>query len=393
MRNYILFDDKTIRRQLLPLTFTRPIADLRIGIFTIRQKWETLLKQQLSTFTEDYLQEKFPLILEEDNVFINGAIIPNDLLVKHIQQLKPGECIGHNELLIAAFVTKEQFASFNFTSIFDNYSEDFYSLRFPEDIFQFNDKAIRDDFKRLTANKNSQRFPTEAHILGNELFIEEGAKVGFAYINTQTGPVYIGKNAEIMEGAMIRGPFAAGEGTVVKMGAKIYGATTLGPNTVVGGELKNCVFIGNSNKGHDGYLGDSVIGEWCNMGADTNNSNLKNNFGNVKVWSYATGSLRDTNLMKYGVIMADHTKTAINTMLNTGTVTGLGCSIATMGFPPKFVTDFSWLQNEVTAEFDFEKFCKAASAMMQTKKTEFNAVEKRILEFIFTHTRTHKLFY
>ncbi|MCO4294116.1 glucose-1-phosphate thymidylyltransferase [Solitalea sp. MAHUQ-68] len=393
MRNYILFDDVDIRRQLLPLTFTRPIAELRVGVLTIREKWEHYLNQSISSFTEPYLQEKFPLVVAEENILINASVIPNAALIDQLKQLRKGESIVRNNILVARCVSKEQFSTAN--DIDEHKNEilsDFDSVQFPEDIFLLNDKELRNDFVAIAKNRSSAPIPAGTQVLGSDLFIEEGARINFAFINTQTGPVYIGKDVEIMEGAMIRGPFAACSGSVVKMGAKIYGATTLGPNTVVGGELKNCVFIANSNKGHEGYLGDSVIGEWCNLGADTNNSNLKNNFGNVKVWNYSKGQLRATDLQKHGVIMGDHVKTAINTVLNTGTVIGIGCNIATIGFPPKFVSDFSWLQGEVNAEFDFEKFCKGASMMMKTKKSEFNAIERCILEFVFTQTRTHKLF-
>ncbi|UKJ09021.1 putative sugar nucleotidyl transferase [Solitalea lacus] len=393
MRNYLLFDDPGVRRQLLPLTFTRPIADIRVGILTIIEKWAYSLNSKPSYLTESYLQEKFPSVIAERNILINAAILPDDNLVSVIRDLQEGEALKNGDTLLAVNLSKEE------TSLFDpeNFVSKAQPIQFkiqqivsPASIFQFNAQEIANDFN-LFASKVSQTLPIGSQLLGRNIFVEEGAKINFALINSETGPVYIGKDVEIMEGAMIRGPFAACEGAVVKMGSKIYGATTLGPNTVVGGEVKNCVFFGNSNKGHEGYLGDSVIGEWCNLGADTNNSNLKNNFSTVKVWNYAEAKFNDTGLQKYGVVMADHVKTAINTAFNTGTVVGVGCNIACNGFPSKFVADFSWVQNEQIAEFDFTKFCNTASSMMKTKKNEFNDTERRILEHVFDTTRTHKL--
>lgn len=386
MRNYILFDDNT-RQRLLPLTYTRPIAELRIGILTIREKWELYLNATVSYKTESYLQEKYPLVLSTENVFVNASLLPDSDLLEQVSKLKKNEAIKVNEKLVAVCLSHEEAADFNPL----NYLPDAFEIQsapihidYSEHIFQYNQQALTDDFALLTKDKKSASVPKGTQVLGNNLFIEEGARINMAIINTQTGPVYIGKDVEIMEGALIRGPFAACNGAVVKMGAKIYGATTLGPNAVVGGEIKNCVIIGNSNKGHEGYLGDSVIGEWCNLGADTNNSNLKNNFGSVKVWNYAAGDFRDTQTQKHGVIMGDHSKTAVNTMLNTGTVIGVACSIATTGFPPKFVPDFTWHQNEVFSVFQFDKFCRTASEMMKTKKTEFNDEEKRILEYVYS---------
>ncbi|AFD05905.1 putative sugar nucleotidyl transferase [Solitalea canadensis] len=388
MRNYILFDDDTHHR-LRPLTFTRPVSEIRLGILTIRQKWELYLKTTVSYKTEVHLQEKYPIVLSSENVFINASFLPDEAITEQINKLKPNEAIKAGGKLIAVCLA-ETSSDFNHTLYLNSAAEiqlTSLSINYPEHIFLFNKQALIDDFTLITKGRISAAVPEGTRVLGDSLFIEEGANVNLATINTQTGPVYIGKNAEIMEGALIRGPFAACDGAVVKMGAKIYGATTLGPNSVVGGEVKNCVIIGNSNKGHEGYLGDSVIGEWCNLGADTNNSNLKNNFGSVKVWNYADADFRDTQLQKYGVIMGDHSKTSINTMLNTGSVIGVGCSIATTGFPPKFVPDFTWHQNEVYSVFQLEKFWKTALEMMKTKKTEFNDEEKRILEYVYSISR------
>ncbi|MNZ83604.1 Bifunctional protein GlmU [compost metagenome] len=386
MRNYILFDDTT-RHRLLPLTYTRPIAELRIGILTIREKWELYLNATVSYKTESYLQEKYPLVLSTENVFINASFLPDADLLAQVNKLKTNEAIKANEKLIAVCLPHDEATTFNPLSYLPAASEIHSTpiqIDYPEHIFQYNQQVLVEDFALLTKDRKSAPVPEGTQVLGNNLFIEEGARINMSIINTQTGPVYIGKDVEIMEGALIRGPFAACKGAVVKMGAKIYGATTLGPNAVVGGEIKNCVIIGNSNKGHEGYLGDSVIGEWCNLGADTNNSNLKNNFGTVKVWNYSIADFRDTQTQKHGVIMGDHSKTAVNTMLNTGTVIGVACSIATTGFPPKFVPDFTWHQNEVYSVFQFDKFCKTASEMMKTKKTEFNDEEKRILEYVYS---------
>ncbi|MET0945383.1 MAG: putative sugar nucleotidyl transferase, partial [Flavobacterium sp.] len=294
--NYILFDGP-VRNALLPFTFTRPVADILIGIMTIRQKWEARLGSTITTITEDYLSVKFPMVEMEENVMINAAYLPNDTLAEMVSDLKENQAIFKGEDVIAFFTTENQeevdFDSYEIIQ----YNGDCLTVEHTWDIFSKNDAAIRADFAFLTEDRKSQAIPKSVNVIAPEnIFIEEGAKLEFVTLNASAGPIYIGKNTEIMEGTVIRGPFALCENAMVKMSAKVYGATTVGPGSRIGGEVKNSVLFANSNKGHEGFLGDSVLGEWCNIGADTNNSNLKNNYEEVKLWSYETEGFAKTGL-------------------------------------------------------------------------------------------------
>ena len=337
--NIILFDDEH-RVNLLPLAFTRPIADFRIGILTIKEKWAHYFAATYSYATATYLQVKYPQVLAAQNLFINGAVLPNPALKMAIENLKENEALVHGNLILAVNTQAANFQITNLKQI--NFDSEFIHLKNASDIFSYNDQALRADYEILTAGRTSQALDANSTLIGNQLFIEPGAKVSCAIFNTETGPIYIGKEAEVLEGAIIRGPFALGEHSIVKMAAKIYGATTVGPHSKVGGEIHNAVIFGYSNKGHDGYLGNAVLGEWCNIGADSNNSNLKNNYAEVKLWHYGTKNFQKTGLQFCGLIMADHAKCGINTMFNTGTVVGVSCNIFGAGFPRNFVPDFSW---------------------------------------------------
>ncbi|MEZ0128954.1 putative sugar nucleotidyl transferase [Flavobacterium sp. LBUM151] len=306
--NYILFDGP-VRNALLPFTFTRPVADILIGIMTIRQKWESRLGSTITTITEEYLSAKFPMVEMEENVMINAAYLPNDTLAEMVSDLKENQAIFKGDDVIAFFTTENQeevdFDSYEIIQ----YNEDCLTVEHTWDIFSKNDAAIRADFDYLTEDRKSQPIPKSVNVIAPEnIFIEEGAKLEFVTLNASNGPIYIGKNTEIMEGTVIRGPFALCENAQVKLNAKVYGATTVGPGSRIGGEVKNSVLFANSNKGHDGFLGDSVLGEWCNIGADSNNSNLKNNYEEVKLWSYETENFAKTGLQFCGLMMGDHSK-------------------------------------------------------------------------------------
>jgi UDP-N-acetylglucosamine diphosphorylase/glucosamine-1-phosphate N-acetyltransferase len=380
--NYILFDGD-VRTSLLPFTFTRPVADIRVGITTLREKWEVFLKAETSSLTEDYLQEKFPLVLKSDNVFINGSLVSTKQLADCIQQLEVNQkLVDANQLIIAYRATENLSDLSNFDTI--SFSENIIQIKNTWDIFEKNDEVLRQDFASLSQNRQSQPIPKTVQTLGEEnIFIEDGAKMNFVTLNASTGPIYIGKNAEIMEGSVIRGPFALCEEAVVKLSAKLYGATTIGPHCKVGGEVSNSVIFGYSNKGHDGFLGNSVLGEWCNIGADSNNSNLKNNYEEVKLWSYETENFAKTGLQFCGLMMGDHSKCGINTMFNTGTVVGVSANIFGSGFPRNFVPSFSWGGAAGFTTYLTKKAFEVAKVVMSRRKVDFTAVEQRLLEKVF----------
>lgn len=385
--NYILFDGPA-RNALLPFTFTRPVADILIGIMTIRQKWEMHLGSTTTTLTEEYLSDKYPMVELEENVMINASFLPNAVLVEMISNLEANQVIFRGEDVVA-FYTDENQEEVNFDS-YDiiEYNEDCITVMHTWDIFSKNDAAIREDFEFLTADRKSNPIPKSVNVLGHEnIFIEEGAKLEFVTLNATSGPIYIGKDTEIMEGSVIRGPFALCEGAVVKMAAKIYGATTVGPHSRIGGEVNNSVISAYSNKGHDGFLGNSVLGEWCNIGADSNNSNLKNNYEEVKLWSYETEGFAKTGLQFCGLMMGDHSKCGINTMFNTGTVIGVSTNIFGSGFPRNFVPSFSWGGASGFSTYITKKAFETARIVMSRRNIDFDEKEAAILEHVFEETK------
>lgn len=388
--NYILFDG-TVRNALLPFTFTRPVADLRIGILTIREKWEIYLGYTTTTLTEEYLEEKFPIVEMEQNIMINASFLPTELLVEKIQKLKENQAIFRNEEVIAFYTTKTQIEV-----DFDNYEQiefdvEVIQIKNTWDLFSLNDNALRADFELITAGRKSQPIPDGVRYLNKEnIFIEEGAEMLFPILNASTGPIYIGKNTLLMEGSAIRGPFAMGENSVVKMGTKVYGATTLGPNCKIGGELNNVVLFGNSSKGHEGYMGNAVIGEWCNIGADSNNSNLKNNYADVRLWSYETEKFAKTGLQFCGLMMGDHSKCAINTMFNTGTVIGVSTNIYGSNFPRNFIPSFTWGGAAGFSTYQISKAIETANLVANRKNKLFDEKDQRILEHIFEITGKYR---
>lgn len=384
--NYILFDGP-VRTALLPFTFTRPVADIRIGILTIREKWEKYLGYTTTTITEEYLMEKFPMVEMEENVLINAAYLPNEVLAEMVMALEENQAIFSGDEVVA-FYTKDtqEEVDFDTYEIID-YSEDGLKIEHVWDIFKKNDAALREDFELLTEGRTSQPIPASVSTIAPEnIFIEEGAKLEFVILNASTGPIYIGKDAEIMENSVIRGPFALCEGAQVKLATKVYGATTVGPYSRIGGEVSNSVLFGYSNKGHDGFLGNAVLGEWCNLGADTNNSNLKNNYEEVKLWSYEKSSFVKTGLQFCGLMMGDHSKSGINTMFNTGTVVGVCANIFGSGFPRNFVPSFSWGGAAGMVTYDVKKAFETARIVMSRRDIEFTEQDAAILEEVYSQT-------
>lgn len=385
--NFILFDGP-YRNALLPLTFTKPVADLRVGILTIREKWEKYLGTKVSTLTEEYLEEKYPMVEMEHNIMINASFLPNVEIVSIIKNLQENQALFCEEDIIAFFTTdiQEKVDFEAYTQM--QYKFPILKMKNTWDIFHFNDQAIRDDFEFITEGRKSQPIPKNVQYLNKEnIFIEEGAEILFSVLNANEGPIYIGKNSLIMEGSVIRGPFSLGENSVVKMASKIYGATTIGPYCKVGGEVNNSVLSGYSNKGHDGFLGNSVLGEWCNIGADSNNSNLKNNYAEVKLWSYDTEKFEKTGLQFCGLIMGDHSKCAINTMFNTGTVVGVSANIFGSNFPRNFIPSFSWGGAAGFSTYQVDKAIETAKLVYKRRDLEFDEKESRILEYVFQFTK------
>jgi UDP-N-acetylglucosamine diphosphorylase/glucosamine-1-phosphate N-acetyltransferase len=384
--NYILFDGSA-RNQLLPFTFTRPVADIRIGILTVREKWERILETTTSTVTEDYLSQKWPMVEMPENILISSSFLPTPEFLNQIENLKPNQAIFHEEDIVAFFSIEDQEVDFSvFTQL--ELEGDVFHIAHTWDIFSKNGDALLTDFELLTKNRKSQPIPASNNVIGKEnIFMEVGAKVEFATLNASAGPIYIGADAEIMEGCLIRGPFALCENSTLKMGAKIYGPTTVGPFSRVGGEVNNSVIFGYSNKGHDGFLGNSVLGEWCNLGADTNNSNLKNNYAEVRLWDYETEGFAKTGLQFCGLMMGDHSKCGINSMFNTGTVVGVSSNIFGAGYLRNFIPSFSWGGTNGMTTYKTVKAFEVAEIAMNRRNIEFLEEDMAILEHIFEETK------
>ncbi|WP_262733045.1 GlmU family protein [Gaetbulibacter sp. NE] len=388
--NYILFDGPC-RNSLLPFTYTRPVADIRVGILTIREKWEMYLGYTTTTLTEDYLSNKYPMVEMDENVMINASYVPNFELAEMVKSLEENQAIFKDEDVIA-FFTKDTQDDVDFESYEAiEFNAEVIKVEHTWDIFSKNGNAIAEDFELLTKGRKSQPIPASNNTIeASNIFIEEGAKLEFVTLNATNGPIYIGKDAEIMEGSIIRGPFALCDYATVKLGAKIYGPTTVGPHSKVGGEVNNSVIFGYSNKGHDGFLGNSVLGEWCNLGADTNNSNLKNNYAEVRLWSYETEGFARTGLQFCGLMMGDHSKCGINTMFNTGTVVGVSSNIFGSGFPRNFVPSFSWGGNSGFTTYLTKKAFEVAKVVMQRRSIEFTQQDADILEHVFEITQKYR---
>lgn len=381
----LVFSDAQYWEEFLPLTFTKPTAELRCGIFTFSERWQKLLESsEVSYITEDFLQEKFPKPEKVESLFLVPNFLPSQIVLQQIKELKLGEALVYEDELLAAKIDMQDF-SLNKIEKMTDITEELIFFKNATDLFSLNEKAINFDFELQTKGKTSQKLSSTNGFLGDEkdLFIEEGAEIEFATINCKTGKIYIRKNAEIMEGSNIRGPLVLGENSKINMGAKIYGATTIGPQCKVGGEVNNIVIFGYSNKGHEGFLGNSVLGEWCNIGADTNSSNLKNNYAEVKLWNYKNKKFQNTGLQFCGLIMGDHSKAAINTQFNTGTMVGVGANIFKSGFPPNLIENFSWGGMKGDPKFNLEKAYEVAEKAMERRKLPLTQVDKDILKFVY----------
>ncbi|MGE0076862.1 MAG: GlmU family protein [Bacteroidales bacterium] len=394
-KNYILFDDNR-RDNLLPLTFTRPVSEIRIGILTITEKWKHYLGNGCSYLTSEYLSEKYPTnTTDTEFLLINGGVCPDKNLVNAILKLKAGDALISEDCVIAGVLRSVPkgnpcISDFYNTTI---YNQDVLQILNPWDIFRLNGEAIQHDFQILTSERKSELLSsTNTALNPSQIFIEKGAKVECSILNAETGPIYIGKDAEVMEGSIIRGPFALCEHSALKMGAKVYGPTTIGPHSKVGGEVNNSVIFGYSNKAHDGFLGNSVIGEWCNIGADSNNSNLKNNYAEVKLWNYQKKGFAKTGLQFCGLIMGDHSKCGINTMFNTGTVIGVSANIFGSGFPRNFVPSFSWGGAAGFSIYQTSKAFETAEIVMSRRDIKLTDIDKKILCHIFDITQEFRNF-
>lgn len=396
MKNVILFDNE-VWDNLLPLTYTRPVGELRVGILTIREKWEKWADTKVSFITQEHLSQKYPMTIQSDNIVINGSLLPLPGICKLIEQMEPNEALLQNDELIAARLNKSQFNSLiedkeiEELKGFDIGDTPLLKINHLWDIFGKNDEALKIDFELLTKNRTSEPLSDTNQVTAPEqVFLEPGATVEHCILNASKGPIYVGKDALVMEGCIIRGALGMNENSVLKMGAKIYGATTLGPSCKVGGEVNNVVFTGYSNKGHDGFLGNSVIGEWCNLGADTNSSNMKNNYSEVRLWSYATQSFIKTGLQFCGLIMGDHSKCGINTMFNTGTVIGVSANVFGSGYPRNFVPSFSWGGDQKYTTYTLEKAMDTARAMMKRREEELTEMDQEILKEVFATDRSYR---
>lgn len=381
----LVFSDAQYWGDFLPLTFTRPVAELRIGILTFQERWKKLLEiEDIAFLTEDYLQEKFKKPESKESLLIVPNFLPTESVLEQIKKIKQGEALIYQNEVIAAKLNMRDFSLSQITKMTDVEGELLF-VKSPSDIFTYNQQFLDYDFELLTRNRKSQELSETNNFLGDkkDLFIEEGAEIEFATLNCKTGKIYVGKNAEIMEGTMIRGSLALCEGSKINMGAKVYGATTIGPYSKVGGEVNNIVIFGYSNKGHEGFVGNSVIGEWCNLGADTNSSNLKNNYANVKLWNYRLSKFVDTGLQFCGLIMGDHSKSAINTQFNTGTVVGVAANIFKTGFPPNLVKSFSWGGMNGDESYQLDKVLEVMEKVMQRRKVDLTDVDKSIISHIY----------
>ena len=390
----LLFDDPAIRPHLLPFTFTRPVAALRCGILTLAEKWQHHLGVPTPGYlTQPYLQAKFPAgDVAGPALVINGAVCPDELLVRQVRALTPGQGLYCDQILVAAHLANtSQVAELIQDGLREQVKvqEPVVVISRPWHLFLRNGVEIRRDFALLTKGRTSQPVGDAPTIVygAENIFIEEGVKIRAAILNAENGPIYLGKNSQVHEGAILKGPLALCEGSHVNAGAKLRGDNTIGPFSKVGGEVANSILLGHSNKGHEGYLGNSVVGEWCNLGADTNTSNLKNNYAPVKIWSHARQRFIDTGQTFCGLMMGDHSKCSINTMFNTGTVVGVGANIFGAGFPRTFIPSFSWGGAAGFETFRLPKVTEVAERVMSRRGLEYDAVEQGIMEEVFKQTK------
>lgn len=387
---FILFDGPE-RDHLLPFTYIRPVAHLRLGIDRLQDKWEALLNQKCLLYTQAYMQHKFSFQPQAQNTFINAAILPTPGLVSAIRTLGIDEALVLNGQIIAASTLNPTPPSSLAGLHPIEWEGSIQRLQTASDIFRLNDSALRDDFKRLTHGRKSAPISATNRVLGKEnIFVEASARVECATLNAQEGPIYIGHNAHIMEGALLRGSLAICDHSSVKMGAKIYGSTTLGPYSKMGGEINNLVVFGYSNKAHEGYLGNAVLGEWCNIGAGSNASNLKNSFGKLRIWNYTTERFIQTDLQFCGLLMGDYSRCSIQSSFNTATVVGIAANLFGQGFPRNFIPSFSYGGASGMKTFLLDKAIESIQAMMDRKSIGLDAQDKAILQSVFDHTSKYR---
>lgn len=389
----ILFDDSA-RESLFPLTFTRPVADLRVGILTIAEKWAKHFKTATSFLTTDYLQEKFPGAAFASGLVINGSVCPNPALLDAVNKLEEGDVLINGNVVIALKGNGDAKALLSDISAYRKveFQYEFNRILYPEDIFRLNDAELKSDFTLLTTGRTSSPLGSSNIILGDDIFAEDGASAECSTFNTKAGPIYLGANSEVWEGTHIRGSFALCNNSQVKMGAKIYGMTTIGPYCRVGGEINNSVIHSYSSKGHEGFLGHAVLGEWCNIGADSNNSNLKNNYAEVKLWDYNKKNFRKTGMQFCGLVMADHAKCGINTMFNTGTVVGVSANVFGSGYPRNFIPDFAWGGAQGFELYALNKVFETAEKVYERRERVFDDTERSLLSHVFELTKSYRNF-
>ena len=378
--NYILFDDPSIRGNLLPLSYTGPVAQMRVGILTIAEKWEKYLNTNVHYFTESYLQDKYPMVVGNDNMFVNGAVCPTPELVKEIKKLKEGITLVQGDLIVAYKIQPS-----TKTRSFD---EPLTVIKNVWDIFEKNGSELRKDFLLVKGRRSSESIKDKHTVVYNKknIFLEKGVKMHGAILNAENGPIYIGKNAEIGEGAIIRGPFSLGEGGAINMGGKMRGDTTIGPFSKAGGEVSNSVLFAYSNKSHDGFIGNTVMGEWCNLGAGTTTSNLKNSYGNASLYSYPQKKIVNSGRPFCGLIMGDHSKAGINTMFNTATMVGVSASIHGLIIPEKFIPSFSWGGTKDSPKYELDKVFEVTERVMSRRNQKLTEIDKKILLHIYNET-------
>ncbi len=384
----IVLLDTPDRIHLLPLTFTRPVSEIRVGILTIKEKWEQRTHAEIGYRTQNYLTAKYGNTLSGQVLLVHGGLCPNDAVLKALENLKEGESLQAGETILA----QRGDASEGFRQGLKvvHLGEEFTLIDRPWKIFHQNAVQLEEDFEWITRGRESAPLSSTNTVLGDRIFMEEGAEAECAIFNTHSGPVYLGRDSVVMEGSVVRGALALCEHAQLKLSTKIYGATTVGPHSKVGGEVNNSVITGYSNKGHDGFLGNSVLGEWCNIGADSNNSNLKNNYDEVKLWSYARQGFARTGLQFCGLIMGDHSKCGINTMFNTGTVVGVSANIFGAGFPRNFIPSYSWGGASGFTTYNLEKALKTAALVMERRGIELDETERSILAHIFEETASFR---
>jgi UDP-N-acetylglucosamine diphosphorylase/glucosamine-1-phosphate N-acetyltransferase len=390
--NVILFDNPDVRLHLLPFTFTRPVAAIRVGILTLAEKWEKRLAAKVSFATADYLSQKFPLQTTDDNLWINGALFPDDNVVTAVRLLQAGDALVKNNMILAVRTPDDEVPEI-ITGTINEYKNEVTILDRTWKIYQQNGAQIKADFALLTNGRKTRPIAdphTCVYSPGN-IFLEEGVQIRASVLNADNGPIYLGKNSMVHEGALIRGPFALCEESHVNMGARVRGDTTVGPHSKIGGEVSNSVIFGYSNKSHDGFLGNSVIGEWCNIGADSNTSNLKNNYENVKLWNYASERFEDSGLLFCGLMLGDHSKCGINTMFNSGTVVGVSASIFGAGYHRNFIPSFSWGGAQGFTTFQLNKALATAAKAMERRNIVLTEADKQILTTLFNQSAIHRV--